>query len=213
MSSEKEKTSECSSAMAIFVIDSSGNVTFAEGRVDALGLNQRVESCVPAVEVFRASPSILEKIRNAMAGRAGCLDIPSGDRTFELQFQPRPAGGALAIAVDATRQRSVERDLRTVLQRLEEAQCVAHVGSFEWNISANVVTWSDELHRIYGLDPYQVPNSGVRRFPPPSHLPPRGNSRGFFCPLGAPICRTLGRLLHLRTRNGTWMDSINCRKI
>lgn len=42
-----------------------------------------------------------------------------------------------------------------LLHRLEEAQRVAHVGSFEWNIAANVVTWSDELHRIYGLRPGQ----------------------------------------------------------
>ena len=36
-------------------------------------------------------------------------------------------------------------------RRLEEAQRVAHIGSFEWDITPNVVTWSDELHRIYGL--------------------------------------------------------------
>ena len=154
MSSKKEKnTSALQGGMAILVIDASGVVTFAEGMLDALGLNDSVASCAPALEVFRASPAIIEKIQDAMAGRAGCIDITSGDRTFELQVQPRPAGGAIAIAVDATRQRSVECDLRTVLQRLEEAQRVAHVGSFEWNIGANAVTWSDELHRIYGLDP------------------------------------------------------------
>jgi len=34
-----------------------------------------------------------------------------------------------------------------LLHRLEEAQRVAHVGSFEWNIASNVVTWSDSAAR------------------------------------------------------------------
>jgi PAS domain S-box-containing protein len=34
-----------------------------------------------------------------------------------------------------------------------EAQHVAHVGSWDWDIAADRVTWSDELFRIYGLKP------------------------------------------------------------
>jgi len=41
--------------------------------------------------------------------------------------------------------------------RLEEAQRVAHVGHYEWNIIENKVTWSDELYRIYGLPPQKDP--------------------------------------------------------
>ncbi|MGH2720034.1 MAG: MASE1 domain-containing protein, partial [Actinomycetota bacterium] len=36
---------------------------------------------------------------------------------------------------------------------LAEAQEVAHVGSWEWDIAADVVTWSDELFRIFGYKP------------------------------------------------------------
>jgi len=35
--------------------------------------------------------------------------------------------------------------------QLSEAQHLAHIGSWEWNISDNKLTWSDELYRIYGL--------------------------------------------------------------
>jgi len=34
-----------------------------------------------------------------------------------------------------------------------EAQEVAHIGSWEWNIAANRITWSDELFRLYGMEP------------------------------------------------------------
>jgi PAS domain S-box-containing protein len=38
-------------------------------------------------------------------------------------------------------------------EAFNEAQHVAHVGSWEWDIGADRVTWSDELFRIYGLAP------------------------------------------------------------
>ena len=39
--------------------------------------------------------------------------------------------------------------------RLEEAQRVAQIGHYEWNLAANRVTWSAELYRIYGLPPQE----------------------------------------------------------
>ena len=36
--------------------------------------------------------------------------------------------------------------------RLSEAQRVAHIGSWEWSIADNRVSWSDELFNIYGID-------------------------------------------------------------
>jgi PAS domain S-box-containing protein len=37
--------------------------------------------------------------------------------------------------------------------RLEEAQQLAHIGSWEWEVVPNRVTWSDELYRLWGLEP------------------------------------------------------------
>jgi PAS domain S-box-containing protein len=36
---------------------------------------------------------------------------------------------------------------------LAEAQQLAHLGSWEWNVETGAVTWSDELYRIWGHDP------------------------------------------------------------
>jgi diguanylate cyclase (GGDEF)-like protein/PAS domain S-box-containing protein len=44
-------------------------------------------------------------------------------------------------------------ELRRSRRRLEQAQAIAHMGSWEWDVRANKVTWSDELYRIYGLEP------------------------------------------------------------
>jgi signal transduction histidine kinase len=41
--------------------------------------------------------------------------------------------------------------------QLATAQQITHIGSWEWNIATGVVSWSDELYRIYGLEPQSCP--------------------------------------------------------
>jgi PAS domain S-box-containing protein len=48
---------------------------------------------------------------------------------------------------------ALSHSLQESKARLEEAQRVAHIGHYEWNLVANRVTWSAELYRIYGLPP------------------------------------------------------------
>jgi PAS domain S-box-containing protein len=50
-----------------------------------------------------------------------------------------------------------ETQLRENAAKLEEAQRVAHVGYWEWDLRTDHVTWSDETYRIYGLHPQELP--------------------------------------------------------
>jgi PAS domain S-box-containing protein len=61
---------------------------------------------------------------------------------------------ALRSARDGLEQMVGERTdaLKRKELQLSEAQRLAHIGSWEWDITADEVTWSDELYRIYGLD-------------------------------------------------------------
>ena len=51
----------------------------------------------------------------------------------------------------------LSRELRESKARLEEAQRIAQVGHYYWNLIENRVIWSDELYRIYGLSPQKGP--------------------------------------------------------
>lgn len=45
-------------------------------------------------------------------------------------------------------------DQLTRSERLyKQAQALAHLGNWSWDVKNNVVEWSDELYRIYGLEP------------------------------------------------------------
>lgn len=54
---------------------------------------------------------------------------------------------------DITDRTRAEEELRKRERQLEEAQAIAHLGSWEWDVEADVVWWSDELYRIYGVPP------------------------------------------------------------
>jgi PAS domain S-box-containing protein len=51
----------------------------------------------------------------------------------------------------------LSRNLQESKARLEEAQRVAHVGHWEWDLETDVVVWSDETYRIFGLSPQERP--------------------------------------------------------
>jgi PAS domain S-box-containing protein len=75
----------------------------------------------------------------------------------------------LSLAAEVAGRRAVEHDIRRLnldlarrigerteeLQRLHgrltEAQEVAHIGSWEWDVVSNRIWWSDEMYRVYGL--------------------------------------------------------------
>jgi len=60
---------------------------------------------------------------------------------------------ALLSAFDITERKRVEELLRRSQEMLVDAQDIAHLGTWEWDLSKNQLTWSDELYRIYDVTP------------------------------------------------------------
>ncbi len=74
-----------------------------------------------------------------------------------------------SVGRDITQLKRVEEKLRKNEQLMEEAQALAHVGSWEWDIQTGEVDWSNEVYNIFGLDPVHFkPQIDVvmRRFHP-----------------------------------------------
>ncbi len=46
-----------------------------------------------------------------------------------------------------------EQALRESEARLNAAQAIAHVGSWEWDIPSRTLRWSDEMYRLHGMNP------------------------------------------------------------
>lgn len=96
--------------------------------------------------------------RNAEVTAEEQLHRDGALRTYLMQkFPLRDEHGAVCaiagIATDITQRAQTEAVLLERERQLAEAQKVAHLGSFEWDAVADRVSWSDELYRIYGLEP------------------------------------------------------------
>jgi PAS domain S-box-containing protein len=84
-------------------------------------------------------------------------EIPIGVDTATERVQVAQALFALVAvsmlvmaATLAERQQGMA-DLAQTASRLSEAQALAHIGHWDWDIRRDVVRWSDELYRIFGL--------------------------------------------------------------
>jgi len=63
-------------------------------------------------------------------------------------------------SVDIEDRKQAEEKLKRSESQMAEAQSLAHVGSWHWDIRTNTLSWSDELYRIFGLQPGQIKRSG-----------------------------------------------------
>jgi PAS domain S-box-containing protein len=65
--------------------------------------------------------------------------------------------GILHRVSDYSRRRHVVEDLIESQHRLAEAQRVARIGSWDWDVQRDEITVSEELCELYGLDPESFP--------------------------------------------------------
>ncbi len=61
------------------------------------------------------------------------------------------------VIQDVTEQVATRRALEKSATLLEEAERLAHLGSWEWDLRAGVTSYSDEWQRIYGVGRSQIP--------------------------------------------------------
>jgi PAS domain S-box-containing protein len=83
---------------------------------------------------------------------------PNGEvRHIEVHATVQRAGDGTAqrmvgVNWDITERKQSAENLHRTVAQLDKAQQLVHLGSWEWNPVTNVVVWSDQLYRIFGLD-------------------------------------------------------------
>jgi PAS domain S-box-containing protein len=112
-----------------------------------------------------------ERVCSEVVGSRGQPDHVWAVDVVPMRNQDGAVTGGMAVARDVTeqrraeeQQRRVEEELRASHRQLVEAQRIARVGSFEWELASGRLTMSQEVHRILGLDP-AVAGGGCRAGP------------------------------------------------
>jgi PAS domain S-box-containing protein len=65
----------------------------------------------------------------------------------------------LLVAATLAEREAGRAALAKTAARLREAQSIAHIGSWEWDVRSDAIAWSDELYRIFGLEQGTAPLS------------------------------------------------------
>jgi PAS domain S-box-containing protein len=107
-----------------------------------------------------ARPEAVEACcRAALLGSCTQLDLNGyrdRSRLWSLTFVPLPddqgaVANGMVMCRDVTEQRRAERLLQASQRQLADAQRIAQVGSWTWNLETDELAFSDELCRIFGL--------------------------------------------------------------
>jgi two-component system, NarL family, sensor histidine kinase UhpB len=117
-------------------------------------LERRIFDVTPPEERGRAEAAWRAFLADGMA--EGTFTLLRGDGTrVEAEFSARARfvpGRHLSILRDVTERKKAERELEESRRRLQDAQHIAHLGSWEWDAASQELLWSDELFRIFGLE-------------------------------------------------------------
>lgn len=85
--------------------------------------------------------------------RADGVHIWTSTRGEAVRDGAGPVVGLRGTVLDITEQRATREALRAHETQLQEAQRVAHVGSWDRILKTGAIVWSEELYRMFGLDP------------------------------------------------------------
>jgi two-component system CheB/CheR fusion protein len=154
---------------AVIIHDFEGNITSwnksAErmyGYTEAEALKMKVRGIIPPdklsetlvyLEKLRLGESVtsFESKRLTKEGRVFDVWLTV---TVLFDEQGKPAAVAMTER-DITERRNANEALRVSQERLNRAQEIAHLGSWELELVENRLFWSDEVYRIFGLKPQE----------------------------------------------------------
>jgi len=158
-----------SSVEGILVVAKNGRIFKANASVEKMFgyksgelLQKNVEELVPQ-ELKKSHTSFRRDFSKAPTsramGRGGDLWGLKKDGTkipLEISLNPTKINDELvviAFVIDITDRYLALKKAAINVEKMNEAQSLAHVGSWVWNLQTNERSWSDEFYRICGLYP------------------------------------------------------------
>ncbi len=118
-----------------------------------LSLGQSPYSQQEALEWMRkaaaGNPQVFEWMAKHKSGRLFWVEVNIKKAIIESQDR------LLIVARDITGRKKAEEELKESEAKLNEAQRIAKIGSWDLDLITNKLSWSDEVYRMFGFKPQQ----------------------------------------------------------
>lgn len=150
----------------MFTLDTGGNLIRWNGRLIAVTgyrpeelLNKSALAFVPVEERAQTAEAIQQAFMEGHAELDGHLltrtghTIPYHWTGAVLRDSSGQIIGITGIGRDVSERTEAAESLHHQRQHLLEAQALAHLGSWEWDIESGETNWSEEQFRIFGHEP------------------------------------------------------------
>lgn len=112
-------------------------------------VEERTALLKAATEKLQQEITERKKVGEALRKSYDELEVRVKERTAELEKVN------VELLNEIAERKRIEEALRRSEASLTEAQRIAHLGNWDWNIQTNQLHWSDEIYRIFGLSPQQ----------------------------------------------------------
>ena len=128
-----------------------------------LGLKRELVRGKSSREVYgTAEPPFLEVYTRVVAsGISESFEtyVPEMDKYFRISVYSPHKDQFVTIFEDISDRKRTEMALIATQKQVNDTHRLAHIGVFSWDAVSDRTTWSQELHRIMGLDPnHQAPS-------------------------------------------------------
>ena len=158
--------------LIVFSVSNEKRITYMNHfGLQTLGLTMKELAAININELFIYESEEHEKKMNEVWKRTveyeqvenieSAFNTPKGKIDIILSYNPiinnNKVEGVLFTARDITELKKSSQLLIKKEEMLEEAQRLSHIGSWEWDVSTDTVLWSDELYRIFGYKPGEIP--------------------------------------------------------
>jgi PAS domain S-box-containing protein len=114
-------------------------------------IGRTVREVIPGIEQYWID-TYAEVARTGKPVRFEGLAAPLGRYYDALAFSPEE-GQFVVLFLDVSERKRAEEALREHEADLNRAQAVAHVGSWRLDVQNDVLEWSDESYRLFGIAP------------------------------------------------------------
>jgi len=131
----------------------------AQSEAEVLGKDDFALHPKELAEKFLADDQVVLQTGQPVINREEYVIGKQGQKTWlltskiPLRDENDKIAGLIGLGRDITDRKRIEEELKTNEMQMSDAQGIAHLGSWDYDAVTGEVKWSDELWRIFGLDP------------------------------------------------------------